>query len=144
MRTVYGVIACLLMVSVYAEEGPTDGMVQWCLGDCSQGMVYAPQIDPAEAAMVMQRLGQRNRRYVAAAMAAQSRRGNYGYGPVPYFYGPGDLGLGTLSSAEATRGEYDLELQRRSLCAGFASNRGAGPEGVYAGRALDCRRDVFD
>ena len=141
MRMVYGVIVCLLLVSVHAEEGPTDGMVQWCIGDCGAGMVYAPKIDPDEALRVMQALEHSNRGYIAAAMAATARRGNYGYSTMPRFYGPGDLGLGTLSSAAATRGEYQLEIQRRSLCAGFAST---GSEGVYAGRAINCRRDVFD
>lgn len=140
MRTVYGVIACLLLVSVHAQEE----IAVWCIGDCGAGMVHAPKIDPDEALRVMQALEHSNRGYIAAAMAATARRGNYGYGTVPRFYGPSDLGLGTLSSAAATRGEYQLEIQRRSLCAGFASDRGAGPEGVYAGRALGCRNSVFD
>lgn len=140
MRTMYGVIACLLLVSVHAQEE----IAVWCIGDCGTGMVHAPKIDPDEALRVMQALEHSNRGYIAAAMAATARRGNYGYGAVPRFYGPSDLGLGTLSSAAATRGEYQLEIQRRSLCAGFASDRGAGPEGVYAGRALGCRNSVFD
>lgn len=136
MRRVYGVIACLLMVSVYAQEE----IVQWCIGDCGEGMIYAPRIDPVEAAIVMKALENRNRAYTqAAARAARPNYGGYTY--MPNFQGASDLGLGTLSGAAATRGEYQLELQRRSLCAGFAST---GADGVYAGRALDCRRDVFD
>ena len=111
---------------------------QSCMSTASDCGFPEAQISQ-DPVLVLQRLGVHNRAYYAAQAAA--RRPVYTTGRIPVFVGVGPHGL---SDAEGVRGEYDLELQRRSLCAGFASNRAAGPEGVYAGRALNCRGSVFD
>ena len=90
--------------------------------------------------VVLERLNNHNRAYYAAEIAQKNSWRSYGYDVAIPIYDAGR----SLPAAAAVRGEYDLELQRRSLCAGFASNRAAGPEGVYAGRALNCRGSVFD
>lgn len=132
------VVLCLLMLSIV--DFSKTAHAQSCIGTAEQCGFSAPQItqDPV---LVLQRLGSHNRAYYAAELAMKNSWRSYGYDVAIPIY---NARSGDLPAAAAVRGEYDLELQRRSLCAGFASNRAAGPEGVYAGRALDCRRGVFD
>jgi len=109
-----------------------------CMGTAEQCGFPQPVItqDPV---LVLQRLNIHNRAYYAAELVQKNRWRSYGYDVGMAIY---DSGRNLqLPATAAVRGEYDLELQRRSLCAGFAYD---GAAGVYAGRALDCRRGVFD
>ncbi len=133
-------LICVLALAAIdvARSANAEEMVapERCFGNCTEFAEAQITQDPV---LVLQRLNNHNQAYYAAQIAA--RRPIYTTGHIPVFLGVGPYGL---SNAAGVRGEYDLELQRRSLCAGFASNRGAGPEGVYAGRALNCRGSVFD
>ena len=132
-------VAALCLVTLAVLDVAKSAQAQACIGTAEQCGFPTAQItqDPI---LVLQRLETRNRAYNAAAATQSNSWRSYGYDVAIPIYDAGR----SLPTAAAVRGEYDLELQRRSLCAGFASNRAAGPEGVYAGRALDCRRGVFD
>jgi hypothetical protein len=131
-----GVMA-LCLVTLAMLDTHKSAQAQTCFGDCT---VFVEPIITQDPILVLQRLTVHNRPYYAAEMAYKNRWRSYGYDIAIPIYEAGR----SLPAAAAVRGTYDLELQRRSLCAGFASNRAAGPEGVYAGRALGCRRSVFD
>jgi len=113
---------------------------QACLGNTAEHCSFPQAQITQDPILVLQRLETRNRKYYAAEIAQKNSWRSYGYDVAIPIYDAAR----SLPQAAAVRGEYDLELQRRSLCAGFASNRDAGPEGVYAGRALNCRGSVFD
>jgi len=132
-----GVMA-LCLVTLAMLDARKSVEAQTCFGDCT---VFVEPLITQDPIVVLQRLNTHNRAYYAAEMAQKNSWRSYGYDVAVPIY---DAGRSDLPGFAAVRGEYDLELQRRSLCAGFASNRAAGPEGVYAGRALGCRRSVFD
>jgi len=131
-----GVAALCLVTLAVLDVTKTAQAQQTCLGDCSDFVQPVITQDPV---VVLQRLNHYNRGYYAAEIAEKNRWRSYGYDVGMAIYGSGSRLY--LPEMATVRGEYDLELQRRSLCAGFAFQ---GAEGVYAGRALDCRRDVFD
>lgn len=131
-----GVMA-LCLAALAMLDAHKSAQAQTCFGDCTD---FVQPIITQDPIVVLQRLNNHNRAYYAAEIVEANRWRSYGYDVAVPIYEVGR----SLPAAAAVRGEYDLELQRRSLCAGFASNRAAGPEGVYAGRALGCRRSVFD
>jgi len=130
-------VAALCLVTLAALDASKSAQAQTCYGDCT---VFVQPIITQDPIVVLERLNNHNRAYYAAEIAQKNSWRSYGYDVAIPIYDAGR----SLPAAAAVRGEYDLELQRRSLCAGFASNRAAGPEGVYAGRALNCRGSVFD
>ncbi len=130
---------CLLCVLALFVLSTAKAHAQSCMGTADQCGFPQAQINQ-DPILILQRLNDHNRAYYAAELVEKNRWRSYGYDVAIPIYDAGR----SLPAAAAVRGEYDLELQRRSLCAGFASNRYSGPEGVYAGRALDCRRGVFD
>jgi len=127
-----GVIILCVVALVMLETIKT-AQAQTCYGNCA--VIPEPMVtqDPV---LVIRKLNTYNQRYYAAQEAERTHYQSYGYEVAIPLYN-----AGSLSAAATVRGEYDLELQRRSLCAGFVSQ---GSQGVYAGRALDCRRGVFD
>lgn len=130
-------VIMLCVVTLAMLDAAKSAQAQTCYGDCN---IIVQPIITQDPIVVLQRLNNHNRAYYAAELVEKNRWRSYGYDVGMRIYDAGR----SLPAAAAVRGEYDLELQRRSLCAGFASNRAAGPEGVYAGRALGCRRGVFD
>lgn len=134
-----GVVALCLVTLAVLDVAKSAQAQEACIGTAEQCGFPTAQItqDPI---LVLQRLETRNRAYNAAAAAQSNSWRSYGYDVAIPIYDAGR----SLPTAAAVRGEYDLELQRRSLCASFAMDKDRGPQGVYAGRALDCRRGVFD
>lgn len=110
---------------------------QACLGNTAEQCGFPQAQITQDPILVLQRLETRNRAYYAAEIAQKNSWRSYGYDVAIPIYDAGR----SLPAAAAVRGEYDLELQRRSLCVGLSSQ---GAQGVYAGRALHCRRGVFD
>lgn len=131
-------VMVLCLVTLAALDAHKSAQAQTCFGDCTD---FVQPIITQDPIVVLQRLQTHNRAYYAAEIVEANRWRSYGYDVAVPIY---EAGRSDLPGFAAVRGEYDLELQRRSLCAGFASNRAAGPEGVYAGRPLGCRRGVFD
>lgn len=132
------VIICLMALSIL-QARPAYAQTA-CMGTTAEQCGFPQAQIQQDPVIVLQRLEARNRVYRAVEQQQRESWRSYGYDVAIPIYEAGR----SLPAAAAIRGEYDLELQRRSLCAGFASDRDNGPEGVYAGRALDCRRGVFD
>lgn len=138
LHTLDYILIGVAFLCVVLLAGFNTAHAQSCIGTAEQCGFSAPVItqDPI---VVLQRLNHYNRGYYAAELAQKNSWRSYGYDVGMAIYGSRSRLY--LPETATVRGEYDLELQRRSLCAGFAFQ---GSQGVYAGRALDCRRDVFD
>lgn len=130
------VLIGVALLCVVLLAGFNTAHAQSCIGSAEQCGFPQAQIEQ-DPILVLQRLSNHNRAYYAADLALKNSWRSYGYDIAIPIYNAAR----SLPAAAAVRGEYDLELQRRSLCAGFAYD---GAAGVYAGRALDCRRGVFD
>lgn len=131
-------VAALCMVTLAVLDASKSAHAQTaCLGNTVEQCSFPQAQITQDPILVLQRLESRNRTYRALEAAQNSSWRSYGYDVAIPIYNAGR----SLPEAAAVRGEYDLELQRRSLCAGMAYD---GAAGVYAGRALHCRRGVFD